>query len=81
MAGKCDCCPFNDGITEGATQGQNWGCLPTSGEMVQKFDSEGLALSCHENGETACRGLASVRNVKNATILKYEDWYHGNPTE
>lgn len=72
----CNACPFRDGETLEATQGQNWGCLPSSFDMVKTFDSTGSAFSCHENDKCKCRGLAAVRDVENAPIKAYTDWCH-----
>jgi hypothetical protein len=44
--------------------------------MVEMFDSSGVAMSCHDNDKKACRGLAAVRNVTNAKVKAYSDWYH-----
>lgn len=74
----CKCCPFNDGWNEEATIAQNYGCLPDKFQMMEKFDNEGVALSCHDTPTKACRGLTKVRpDAKTAPVLKYEDWYHG----
>ena len=73
----CESCPFRDGETESATAAQNLGCLPSAHEMIVRFDSEGVALSCHNDDSTPCRGLASVRSVKGAPVLGYSSWYHG----
>lgn len=75
----CETCPFNDGLNEAATQAQNWGCLPDKFAMVDKFDTEGIAFSCHSTPHKACRGLTRVRpTAKQAPVLDYEDWYHGS---
>lgn len=75
---KCVACPFNDGLTEEATVGQNLGCLPTAGQMIDLFDQSGVALSCHKKPKTPCRGLCENRTVpKKVKVKSYEDWYHG----
>lgn len=73
----CSACPFRDGETEEATRAQNLGCLPSASDMVKLFDENGVALSCHDNKNLACRGLASIRDTTNAKVKPYEDWYHG----
>ena len=73
----CIACPFNDGITEEATIGQNYGCLPTSQDMIERFDLVGEALSCHENDCLACRGLSAVRKTGGVTVAPYSGWYEG----
>jgi hypothetical protein len=56
--------------------GQNYGCLPSSFDMVTMFDENGTAMSCHEDDKKACRGLASVRDVSVAEVKAYSVWYH-----
>ncbi len=77
MPKPCIACPFNDGLNKEATIAQNWGCLPTASDMIKTLDEEGIALSCHDNNRKACRGLASVRDVSDAKVKPYTDWYHG----
>ena len=72
----CVACPFRDGETEEATLGQNYGCLPSRFDMVEMFDENGTAMSCHENDKKVCCGLASVRDVSVAKVKAYSDWHH-----
>lgn len=75
---KCNACPFNDGITEDATIGQNLGCLPSAGQMIEFFDKNGISISCHENDKKVCRGLCEVRqSAKKKKVKSYSDWYRG----
>jgi ribosomal protein L32 len=75
-AKACIACPFNDGLTAEATQGQNYGCLPTKQDMLSIFDSRGVAMSCH-GCEKACFGLVERRpGADKAPVLLYDDWYH-----
>lgn len=72
----CNGCPFNDGITEEATQAQNWGCLPTKEMMVERFDSHRQAHSCHDADNKPCRGLCAIRPAAtNAPVIAYSKWY------
>jgi hypothetical protein len=71
----CIACPFRDGENEIATQAQNYGCLPTKHEMIETFDSTGVALSCHDN-DKVCKGLASVRDVSSANVKTHKEWYN-----
>lgn len=73
----CIACPFNDGLTDEATQGQNYGCLPSPTDMLKLWDEQQIALSCHGKQDIACRGLAATRNVTNGEILAYGKWYRG----
>ena len=75
----CNGCPFNDGITHEATQAQNYGCLPSSFDMVQHFDENGISISCHMRADRLCRGLAKVRpEATTKPIRDYSDWYHSD---
>lgn len=74
---RCLGCPFNDGLTEEASIAQNYGCLPTANEMIERFDKSGLALSCHEESKIACRGLSEVRDTQDSEVLGYPEWYRG----
>ena len=74
---KCNGCPFNDGLTEEASLGQNWGCLPPPNEMVEYFDSSGVAISCHGNEKKACSGLSEVRDTSSSPIKSHRDWFEG----
>lgn len=77
----CISCPFNDGITQEATEAQNWACLPSASEMISTFDQSGIALSCHHDLLNACRGLAGCRETSGAAVLSYHAWYHGAAVE
>lgn len=72
---SCATCPFRDGETEDATTAQNYGCLPSWFDMVEMFDLNGIAMSCHGNDKKACQGLAGVRDVTNVKVKAYSDWY------
>jgi len=75
----CNGCPFNDGLTDEASQLQNYGCLPTAKEMLDHFDQRGSSISCHGNPDRLCRGLSSMRpEAINHPIRDYSDWYQ-NP--
>ena len=76
----CIACPFNDGLTAEATQGQNYGCLPTPDDMLQ-LAKRGIALSCHDNEKAVCTGLREHADVSNCTLLPYCEWYHNPPRE
>ena len=76
MNSPCIACPFRDGDTVQATQAQNWGCLPTSHRMVEMVEEEGVALSCHDDNQKACRGLVEVKpEAASLPVKSYEDWY------
>lgn len=71
----CESCPWNE--TESSIQAQNYGCLPTPSQMVESND-EGVALSCHDDESSVCRGLAShLKDVgaKPGKLKTYSDWY------
>ena len=72
----CIACPFNDGLTDAATQVQNYGCLPTAREMLEHFDQKGISISCHNKADRKCRGLLLERPESiNAPVRDYADWY------
>jgi len=73
----CIACPFRDGETLEATQAQNLGCLPSSNEMVKRFDERGESLSCHGNEDIACRGLSECRKTEGAKVIRHSAWYEG----
>lgn len=52
----CTTCPFNDGITDEASQAQNYGCLPTRFDMMKHFDQKGVSISCHNSAHKRCIG-------------------------
>ncbi len=71
----CSACPFNDGLTEEATIGQNYGCLPTKQDMIELMQQQGTALSCHNTLTVACVGLTEAVDTSKAKVLSYSDWY------
>ena len=72
----CIACPFRDGETMEATQGQNWGCLPSSFEMTQAAQSMGVALSCHDDCKSPCKGLVeAIPEASTMPVKSYSDWY------
>ena len=76
MSKACIACPFRDGETIEATQGQNWGCLPSAGEMIEGVEKRGLSLSCHDDNERVCRGLVeAVPEAAFKPIKSHEEWY------
>ena len=77
----CNGCPFRDGETEEATVAQNLGCLPIKSDMIELFDKEGVALSCHSAQHRACSGLSHVRKTHSKPVLGYDKWYRGESIE
>lgn len=74
----CESCPWN--CTSSSEMAQNLGCLPTPKEMV-KLNSEGKALSCHDDESIVCKGLrCGLKKLGEEVapeIKKYTDWYRG----
>lgn len=35
LKGACPGCPFNEGLTDEASQAQNYGCLPTAYDIIR----------------------------------------------
>ena len=54
----CTTCPFTIGPE--AEQAQNFGCLPTPGELLDLAETTGRAWECHGEPGRVCRGYASV---------------------
>lgn len=77
MSSKCQGCPFNDGLTEEACEGQNYGCLPTPQEMISIHERYGVSLSCHDRQHMACVGLAELVDTSEDEVCAYSDWYQG----
>lgn len=76
MSKACIACPFRDGESIEATQAQNWGCLPSSHEMIETAKTTDVALSCHDNEKIACRGLVEhMPEAANMAVKAHEDWY------
>lgn len=74
---KCPGCPFNDGVTEEATAGQNYGCLPQPSDMIHIHERYEVSLSCHERQHMACVGLSECVDTSEDEVCAYSDWYHG----
>lgn len=77
----CNSCPFNDGLTEEATQVQNYGCLPSSHDILDYKDKFNVNWRCHGNDNVVCKGLAAVRDYSSGTDVWYSDWYAGKHPE
>ena len=77
MRKPCSGCPFLDGITDEASQNQNYGCLPSNGDMLRHFDQKGVSISCHRKGDLLCGGLLEHRpEAADKPILDYTNWYN-----
>ncbi|MBC8737026.1 hypothetical protein F6X40_09415 [Paraburkholderia sp. UCT31] len=81
LKGSCSACPFNDGRTEQATQGQNYGCLPTAGRLIRLKKRTGLNWACHDDESKVCAGLCHAAkehslNLAEGGLIKYSTWYH-----
>jgi len=53
----CKGCPFNDGITEEATDAQNLGCLPSAYDILKILSDSGKHWACHGHSDLTCGGL------------------------
>lgn len=56
-AGCCGGCPARDGISDEATMAQNYGCLPSLGEIVVQYEVFGISWACHSKPTKVCNGL------------------------
>lgn len=52
---ECIACPF--AYSEESEKVQNYGCLPSAGEIVAMAKSEKGIWACHSNENLTCRGL------------------------
>lgn len=81
LIGACPACPFNDGLTEEASQAQNYGCLPTAGDIVTLKRTSGQNWSCHDDESKVCSGLchrakSENLNLAEGGLIRYSSWYH-----
>lgn len=79
--GSCVSCPFNDGLTFAASEAQNYGCLPTAGEIVAMKRETGQNWACHDDESRVCSGLCHVAkdeslDLAQGGLIKYSTWYH-----
>lgn len=79
-SGGCMTCPFS--INEEAIRVQNYGCLPTSFDIVIMKEKSGDNWSCHDDESKLCGGFARYvldnrpdLNIKEGKLISYESWY------
>lgn len=76
----CDACPFN--CTEVSAMAYNYGCLPTTQEIMMLKRDTGKNWPCHDDETRVCSGFASMAKqegveIKGAEIGSYKRWFHG----
>lgn len=76
--GTCVGCPFE--TTESSEQAQNYGCLPTPGEIIAMKRESGHNWACHDDASRVCAGLchdAKRHNLdlSHGNLISYETWY------
>jgi hypothetical protein len=81
LRGTCGGCPFNAGMTEEAEMAQNYGCLPTPGEVVELKRTTGANWACHSDETKVCAGLCHAAepeqlDLSQGGLLRYSTWYH-----
>lgn len=81
LKGACVSCPFNDGLTDEASQAQNYGCLPTAGDIVAMKRETGQNWACHSDESRVCSGLCHSAketglDLGSGGLVRYSSWYH-----
>lgn len=81
LAGACTACPFNDGVTEEATEAQNLGCLPSSWDIMEMKRKSGHNWACHDDESRICTGFCHRAkeeglSVTSGNLIRYVTWYH-----
>lgn len=84
LKGTCGGCPFNAGMTEEADMAQNYGCLPTAGDIVALKRETGANWACHSDETKVCAGLchaakAEKLDLASGGLISYQAWYHEGP--
>ena len=79
--GACASCPFNEGMTAEADQAQNYGCLPTSGDIIHMKKRSGQNWACHSDENSVCAGLCHQAKPNNLDLsegglIRYSSWFH-----
>jgi len=69
MKRMCNSCPFNYCHPE-SDQAQNYGCLPSSKDILDLKDNEGHNWACHSNPKRVCQGLAEHRDTTKGKLYQ-----------
>jgi hypothetical protein len=80
--GTCPGCPFE--CTDVSEQAQNYGCLPSPGEIIQMKRDSGHNWSCHSDESKVCAGLCHEAkehklDLSHGNLISYETWYREGP--
>lgn len=51
----CNGCPFNH--TDESDKIQNYGCLPSGGQILNRYKTSDEVWMCHSNEDRICQGL------------------------
>lgn len=78
--GSCVSCPFNDNLTEEASQAQDYGCLPSGYDIIKMKRRTGHNWACHDDENKVCAGLCHAANPKEldlsqGDLVRYSSWY------
>lgn len=76
--GTCVGCPFE--TTESSEQAQNYGCLPTPGDIIRMKRDTGHNWACHDDASKVCAGLCHEArdhqlDLSHGNLISYETWY------
>lgn len=75
--GKCEGCPFNEGMTEEAERIQNYGCLPSAYDILKARKDKNKIWLCHSNEALICAGLAEQEKIFSGELISPTRWYLG----
>ncbi len=80
LKGSCPGCPFNDGYTEEAAMGQNYGCLPSGADILRIKRETGQNWACHDDERRTCAGLCHAARTEGldltqGNLVRYSSWY------
>lgn len=90
--GSCITCPF--AFTEESEQAQNYGCLPTIGDIANMHIVHNINWACHYDADKVCAGFAKMfkdeylgklvegkKFNKDLPLVDYEVWYQKGEQE
>lgn len=80
-SGGCVTCPFS--FNDLADQVQNYGCLPSAGDILKMKETTGHNWSCHGDASVLCGGYVKYiktyrwdLDITKGGLISYETWYH-----
>jgi len=83
LKGTCETCPFNEPLNEHAAKAQDYGCLPSAGEIMQMKILKNRNWGCHSHDHVCvglCHGAKHQGLDMNSGTL-YRNGDNGEPTD